>query len=59
MKCTLCQKDFEPRDLMPPGSIRQEIIALIHQEHPRWNPGDPLCREDHDRYRMAYITHMV
>lgn len=59
MKCTLCQKDFEPRDLMPPGSIRQEILALIQEENPEWKIEDPICRDDHDRYRLDYITRMV
>lgn len=59
MKCTICHKEWEPKDLMPPGSIRQEILALIQEENPEWKIEDPICRDDHDRYRLDYITRMV
>ncbi len=58
-RCSLCNRQVPAADLEPIELIRPGILELIRADHPDLAPGDTICREDLNRYRAAYVTHML
>ncbi len=59
VKCGICGKKINLNEAIPAPSIRRNIRELIIKEHPDWDDDHYLCKEDHDRFRLAYITNLL
>jgi len=39
--------------------VREGIVALIRQDHPEWDPSQPICDECLERYRAKYVEKVL
>lgn len=57
--CSVCGKDFPPRQLVHGALVRPPVADLIRREHPDWSEADTICRDDLARYRGAYVQSLL
>lgn len=59
MKCTVCNNEFDEKDLVKGYTVRPALARLIKEEHPDWNDQSYICKEDLRRYRERYLSQLV
>lgn len=59
MKCTVCHKEFEEKDLVRGYAVRPEIAKLIRNEYPGWDDESSICKEDLRQYRIRHLTTLL
>jgi uncharacterized membrane protein len=53
--CGVCRLPKDPNEVVPGQAVRSAIAELIRKDHPDWDPENPICREDLNRYRAQYV----
>ena len=53
--CGVCKLAKNPDEVVPGQAVRAAIADLIRKDHPDWNPDNPICRDDLNRYRAQYV----
>jgi len=53
--CGVCKLAKSPDEVVPGQAVRVAIAELIRKDHPDWNPENPICRDDLNRYRAQYV----
>lgn len=59
MKCTICHKEFENKNLVAGYTVRPEVAQLIRMDHPEWNDNSHICKEDLRTYRIRHLTSLL
>jgi uncharacterized membrane protein len=57
--CGVCGRPISAEEGYAGHGIRKEIEDLIRKDRPAWSDADVICRDDLERYRMAYITETI
>jgi uncharacterized membrane protein len=57
--CTICQKSFPSKEIVPAALVRDSITELIVQDHPQWSKEAFICRSDLARYRADYVHSLL
>ncbi len=57
--CPICQQQRLPGDLIASDLVREPVRAEILQDHPEWNPQQPLCLRCLNRYRAAHVCRLL
>lgn len=57
--CPLCQQQHLPGELVTGDLVREPVRAEILQDHPEWNPQQPLCIRCLNRYRAQHVCHLL
>lgn len=58
-KCEVCNKSFHESDLISGSGIHHGIEELIQTDYPNWKDESKICKEDFNKYRMAYIAKII
>jgi uncharacterized membrane protein len=53
--CGVCRLPKDPNEVVPGQAVRSAIAELIRKDHPDWDPENPICRDDLNRYRAQYV----
>lgn len=53
--CGVCKLAKSPDEVVPGQAVRAAVAELIRKDHPDWNPENPICRDDLNRYRAQYV----
>ena len=53
--CGVCGKTFGHHQVLPGALVREDIAALIRQDHPGWTAEQGICNEDLTHYRAKYV----
>lgn len=59
MKCIVCHKEIQEKELVHGYVVRPAIAKLIRQDYPRWNDESYICKEDLRQYRIHYLTSLL
>lgn len=59
MKCDICLRNFSKSDLIAANGIQNEMEDLMRISHPTWNDKSKICKDDFNRFRVKYITHII
>lgn len=53
--CEVCSKNFQFRDLVPGGTVRDVVSGVICKDFLGWSPEKFICRPDLNRFRSRYV----
>ncbi len=57
--CAVCSRCLPAAQMRPWISVRPGVSLLIAGAVPGWSDGDVICREDHSRFRRAYVETLL
>ncbi len=57
--CQVCQQQKPLSKLLPASTVRHNILNLIQQDFPQWNPEGAICYSCLNRYRTAYVGKLM
>lgn len=57
--CTVCGKQFCPREVVPHDLVRAQISELIGKDYPDWSRDSYICQDDLAQYRAKYLKGML
>lgn len=55
MKCPICHKTFEEKELIHGYEVRPEVARLIKDDYPKWNDESCICKDDLRQYRVRTL----
>lgn len=58
-ECPLCHEQRLSADLIAGELARESVRAEILQDHPNWNPQQPLCLQCLNRYRAEHVCRLL
>lgn len=59
MKCPICHKTFEEKELVHGYEVRPEVAKLIREDYPEWNDESCICKDDLRQYRVRYLMMLL
>jgi len=59
MKCTVCHKTIEEKNLIHGYAIRPEVAKLIKEDYPEWNDESYICKDDLRQYRIRHLMTLL
>jgi len=54
-RCQICGNNFALHNLLPASLVRDNIVALIQQRFPAWDPAGFICRSCLNGFRSEYV----
>jgi uncharacterized membrane protein len=57
--CPVCGRRLPVAELVPGVAVRPSLVELIRKDHPDWDPSQPICNDDLNRYRALYVERLI
>lgn len=58
-RCIVCGKEGGSRQMAPWIAVRPGVSHLISTDHPDWQDGAFICRDDLSGYRRRYVENLI
>ncbi len=59
MKCLICNKEMEEKELTQGYKVRPSVAKLIKSEHNEWNDDSYICKNDLNDYRARHLMQLL
>jgi uncharacterized membrane protein len=59
VRCQICGEVKQQNEVVPAELIHASIIDMITREHPALSPAGYICHADLNRFRTAYVRHVL